>query len=206
MDLFPFFIIAPKSYIHCSLDGEEEVLPLEKSAEPSPNSQTDVPACKAGNRLCSSLEVDDSPPTFMPCDICCNEPGFCRDCCCVLCCKTISSVNGDYSYFRCKALVDGYICGHVAHINCSLRAYLAGTVGGSIGLDVEYYCRRCDSRSDLLSHVQKLIKTCELSDSRDQIEEMLEVGTCILRDSKRETAKQLLHYISKIMEKVYLIE
>lgn len=205
LDFFHYSSLFLNHIFDPSLDGEDEVLPLEEPEEPSPNSHIEVPACKAGNRSCISLEVDDSPPKFMPCDICCNEPAFCRDCCCVLCCKTVSSANGDYSYFRCKALVDGYICGHVTHINCGLRAYLAGTVGGSIGLDVEYYCRRCDSRSDLLSHVQKLIKTCELAGSRDQIKEMLEVATCILRDSKRESAKQLLHYISKAMEKVYLI-
>lgn len=176
---------------------------MEEFAEPSnSDSQIGVPACKAGNRTCSSLEAGNSPSRFLPCDICCNEPGFCRDCCCILCCKTINSTHGGYSYIRCEALVGAYTCGHVAHINCGLRACLAGTVGGSIGLDAEYYCRRCDSRSDLVPHVQKLVKTCQIIGSRNEIEEILEVSICILRGSQTESAKQLLHYISLAMEKV----
>lgn len=34
------------------------------------------------------------------------------------------------------------ICGHVAHfLEFALRSYMAGTVGRSVGLDAEYYCR-----------------------------------------------------------------
>lgn len=62
------------------------------------------------------------------------------ECCCILCCKTINTAIGGYSYITCKATVlDGNICGHIAHIDCALRAYVAGSVGGSIGLDAEYF-------------------------------------------------------------------
>ncbi|XP_015087112.1 uncharacterized protein LOC107030301 [Solanum pennellii] len=40
-----------------------------------------------------------------------------------------------YNYVRCEGTIDGYICGHVSHLDCSLRAYMAGKVGGSINLD-----------------------------------------------------------------------
>ncbi|KAK4388591.1 hypothetical protein Sango_2465700 [Sesamum angolense] len=76
----------------------------------------------------------------------------------------------DYGYIRCEANIEGYACGHSCHIDCALRAYMAGTVGGSIGLDAEYYCRRCDSRTNLVSHVTKLLESRESIVSRDDIE------------------------------------
>lgn len=155
--------------------------------------------------MCSSLSEapDPSPLEAMFCDICCSEPRFCRDCCCILCCKTINTAVGGYSYIRCKATVlDGYICGHIAHIECALRAYVAGTVGGSIGLDAEYFCRRCDSRTDLISLVMNLLQICETVESRDEIEKMLNLAICMLRGSRKMTAKQLLRHIESAMAKV----
>ena len=155
-----------------------------------------------GNKTCTSLGSVGSASRVMLWDMCCSEPGFCRDCCCIRCCKTVSSSYGGYSYIRCQALLNGYACGHVTHLNCGPRAYMAGIVGGTIGLDAEYYCRRCDSRLDLVSHVRKLLKTCESIDSRDDIEMILSVGISILRDSRRASAKQLLDQISLAMSKV----
>ncbi|GKV42452.1 hypothetical protein SLEP1_g49855 [Rubroshorea leprosula] len=140
---------------------------------------SDGVACKAGNKKCTSLLVKAENGTLapLPCDICCSEPRFCRDCCCILCSRTISLNHGGYSYFKCEAVVnDGFMCGHVAHVNCALRSYLAGTIGGSIGLDAEYYCRRCDSRTDLVSHVTTLLQTCQSIDSQDEIDRILSVG------------------------------
>uniref|UniRef100_A0A3Q7I459 Oberon-like PHD finger domain-containing protein n=1 Tax=Solanum lycopersicum TaxID=4081 RepID=A0A3Q7I459_SOLLC len=115
-----------------------------------------VITCKAGNRICSSLTTANS---FLSrsCDIYCSDPSFCRDCCCILCCKTISSDYDVNNYIRCESIVDGYICGHVSHLDCVLRAYMAGTVGGSINLDAQYLCRYCYSRMDLVPHVLKLL-------------------------------------------------
>ncbi|OIS98491.1 protein oberon 2 [Nicotiana attenuata] len=169
-----------------------------------PDSHFGSSSCKAGNSVCASLVAENPSPETMICDLCCSEPGFCRDCCCILCCKTISSAYGGYSYIRCEATgVDGYICGHIAHIDCALRAYMAGTVGGSIGLDAEYFCRRCDSRTDLVSHVMKLLNICGSIDSRDDIEKILSVGICILRGSRKTNAKQLLHRIKSAMAKLH---
>lgn len=162
-------------------------------------------SCKAGNSMCASLvEAGNPSPEAMICDICCSEPGFCRDCCCILCCRTISSAYGGYSYIRCEEKGgDGFICGHIAHIDCALRAYMAGTVGGSIGLDAEYFCRRCDSRTELVSHVMKLLNICGSIDSRDDIEKILNVGFCILRGSRKSNAKQLLCHIKSAMAKLH---
>ncbi|KVI01526.1 hypothetical protein Ccrd_020202 [Cynara cardunculus var. scolymus] len=129
------------------------------------NLNLDAAGCKAGNIMCSSL-VEASDPShleIMDCDICCIEPLFCRDCCCILCSVRIDSADGDNkSFIRCEARVkDGFICGHICHIECALRSYMAGTVGGIIGLDAEYYCRRCDARTDLIPHVKILLQSCE---------------------------------------------
>ncbi|KAM7256786.1 hypothetical protein ACFE04_012527 [Oxalis oulophora] len=159
---------------------------------------TDGVRCKAGNKACNSLMIrtENHSLQTMACDICCSEPGFCQDCSCILCCKTVNTDYGGYSYIRCEAAFQGnHICGHVAHLNCALQAYMAGTVGGNIGLDAEYYCRRCDSRKDLISHVLKLLQVCKFIDSREDIEKILNVGVCILRGSKKTSAKRLLSRI-----------
>ncbi|KAL3642011.1 hypothetical protein CASFOL_012826 [Castilleja foliolosa] len=160
--------------------------------------------CKAGNKSCSSLAVqqDDSFSKLMPCDICCNEPGFCRDCCCILCCRVIDKLSNGYIFIRCEANVEGSICGHSCHIDCALRAYMAGTVGGSIGLDAEYYCRRCDSITDLVLYVEKLVENRESVASEDEFEKILRVGVCVLRGSKKTSAVELLRRIELTRSKL----
>ncbi|KAJ4969017.1 hypothetical protein NE237_015718 [Protea cynaroides] len=181
------------------------VLPMEEMAEHFEfESQPGSTNCKARNKMCKlQLVAGSCSLSAMDCNICCSEPGFCRDCCCILCCKTIDWTYGGYSCIRCEAKVDeNYICGHVAHIDCALRSYMAGTVGGSIGLDVEYYCRRCDKRTDLISHVTRLIKTCESLSAREEIEKILSLGLCILRSSQRTSAKKLLKHMELAMTKL----
>nr|GMD83660.1 protein OBERON 1-like isoform X1 [Ipomoea batatas] len=161
--------------------------------------------CKAGNNMCSSLSgvSDPPPPEAMFCDICCSEPGFCRSCCCILCSKITSSEFGSYSYIRCKAiLLDGCICGHIAHIDCALQAHMVGTVGRSYDLDAVYFCRRCDSMTDLVSHVMELLQICESIDSRDEIEKILNSAISILHGSSNMKARQLLHHIESVMAKL----
>ncbi|KAK9083822.1 hypothetical protein Scep_030293 [Stephania cephalantha] len=157
--------------------------------------------CKARNKMCSLHQEEPSsslPP--IECQICCLEPGFCRNCCCILCSKTIDWANGGYSFVRCEAkLGESHICGHAAHVDCALRSYMAGTVGGNIGLDAEYYCRRCDQKTDLVSHVTKAMKICESLDSQGDIKKILEMGFCILRGSH---AKWLLSRIELALRKV----
>ncbi|KAF6139992.1 hypothetical protein GIB67_020383 [Kingdonia uniflora] len=163
-------------------------------------------ACKAGNTMCTSLHESTNIYSLraMDCDICCSEDGFCCDCCCILCAKTISLAHGGYSFIKCEAKVnESYICGHMAHINCAFRSYMAGTVGGSISLDMQYFCRRCDHRTDLTSHVTKLIKTCKTLDSRDDIETILKVGYCILHGSQQEFAKRLMNSVKLALKKVH---
>lgn len=150
--------------------------------------------------------MENSPLGAMVCDLCCNEPRFCRDCCCILCCKTVDYSHGGYSYIRCEEIVEeGGICAHIAHLNCALRSYMAGKVGGSIGLDAEYYCRRCDAKTDLVPHVTRLLQTCKSIDSRRDIEKILKVGISILRGSERTGAKRLFNRIELAIRKVNMI-
>ncbi|XP_055832860.1 uncharacterized protein LOC129901637 [Solanum dulcamara] len=183
---------------------KEKTTSSGKKMEPLPSdSPLGAITCKAGNRVCSSLAAENPFPETMFCDVCCSEPGFCRDCCCILCCKPISSDYEGYSYIRCEAPVgDGYICGHVSHLDCALRAYMAGTVGGCISLDAEYFCRYCDSRTDLVSHASKLLNICTYVASRADIEKILNVGICILRGSQKRNGKELLHRIESIKAKL----
>lgn len=181
-------------------------VPHEETVEhASTDSNSGTLGCRAQNNMCSSLNPDPGKSNMarMPCDICCSTPGFCRDCSCILCWKTVDSANEGFSFIKCESLVgEGSICGHVAHMECALRAYMAGTVGGSIGLDAEYYCRRCDSRSELLPHVQRMMGTCRSVNSRDELEKILNLGVCILRGSQKDTAKSLLGHIESALTKV----
>ncbi|KAF3433492.1 hypothetical protein FNV43_RR24594 [Rhamnella rubrinervis] len=83
-----------------------------------------------------------------------SEPRFCRDCCCILCCKTINSTFGGYHYIKCEAVVgEGYL-------------------------------------------------TCEATDSRDEIEKILNIGICLLRGSQKVSAKELHNRIEFVIAKV----
>ncbi|CAI8604672.1 unnamed protein product [Vicia faba] len=143
-----------------------------------PESDSGTGGCKAGNKTCSSLILDKEKEnsTVAPCDICCVEPKFCRD----------------------------NICGHVCHLECALRVYSAGTVGGTIGLDVEYFCWRCDGRTELISHATKLLQTCEAIDKDDVDikEKILKLGICLLRGSEKNAAKELMSRITLAISKL----
>ncbi|XP_047269497.1 protein OBERON 2 [Capsicum annuum] len=183
---------------------KEKVTSSGMKVEPLPSdSPVGTITCKAGNRMCSSLTAENPFLETVFCDICCIEPDFCRDCSCILCRKSISLDYDGYSYIRCETtVIDGYLCGHIAHLNCALRCYLAGTVGGSIGLDAEFMCRYCDAKTDLVPHVAKLLNICTSVASRADMEKILNVGFCILRGSQKRSANQLLHRIESIKAKL----
>ncbi|TMW83303.1 hypothetical protein EJD97_002190 [Solanum chilense] len=109
-----------------------------------------------------------------------------------------SSDYDGYSYVRCEVTIDGYICGHISHLDCSLQDYMAGKVGGNINLNAQYLCRYCDSRMDLVPHGLKLINTCTSISSRADTEKILNVGICILLGSQKRSGKELLHDIESI--------
>uniref|UniRef100_A0A0D9VYY4 Uncharacterized protein n=1 Tax=Leersia perrieri TaxID=77586 RepID=A0A0D9VYY4_9ORYZ len=170
-----------------------------------PNGSADpVGPCRARNNLCK-LERDgftESSPA-QDCVICCKMPGFCRECCCVFCRKVVDYSFGGYSYIKCEAVLEeNYICGHIGHLDCALRTFMAGTVGGSIALDVQYCCRRCDNKTNLMMHVEKLLDTCQSLQSRDEIEPILNTGLCLLRGSRQIRAKKMEKYMGSAMAKL----
>ncbi|XP_028773520.1 protein OBERON 1 isoform X2 [Neltuma alba] len=178
---------------------------IEAEEDSHSDCQSDIAVCQARNKNCDSLTSAVEKAKYLPdlpCDIFCNKPGFCHDCCCILCCKTVDSTYGGYSYIKCQVKVGDYICGHIAHVYCAIRCYMAGTVGGSVGLDVEYLCRHCDARTDLISHATELLEKCKTIDSRDDIEKILNLGASILRGSQRMIAKELLNRIDLAISKL----
>ncbi|KAF8016785.1 hypothetical protein BT93_H2104 [Corymbia citriodora subsp. variegata] len=161
--------------------------------------------CKAQNRMCSSLLEQAEKPASpsWPCDHCCSEPKFCRDCCCILCGKTISPASGLCDYIKCEALIDGnHICGHIAHLDCALQAYMAGMVGGVIGLDAEYYCRRCDGKTGLVPHATRLLQASKSIDSPNEREKILKLAFSLLRGSQKTSAKTVLQLIKSALTKL----
>ncbi|KAL9688061.1 hypothetical protein QQ045_032474 [Rhodiola kirilowii] len=183
--------------------------PLDSSSSESSSdmedgsgSESQLTKCPAGKIFCKGLLLEAQSPT-MPCDICCTASNFCRHCSCILCKRNVRSALGGYSYFRCEAVVnETYTCGHVAHLDCALRCYMAGTVGGVFDLDAAYYCRLCDARSDLVPHARKLVEICKSIDSGSDMENILKLGICILRGSEREAAQEILHLIEKAFYKL----
>ncbi|KAL6636907.1 hypothetical protein ACP70R_024479 [Stipagrostis hirtigluma subsp. patula] len=161
--------------------------------------------CKARNKLCN-LEREGfiESSKAQACNICCKEPGFCRECCCILCHRSIDYSFGGYSYIKCEAVVkENYICGHVAHLECALRCYMAGTVGGKvIDIDVQYLCRLCDNKTNLMMHVEELMETCQSLKSRNEIEPILNLGLCLLRNSRQTRAKSLENYMATALAKL----
>jgi hypothetical protein len=80
-------------------------------------------------------------------DVCCAETDFCRECCCILCYKTFDSNHGDYSYIMCKVKHGDNICGHNSHLKCTLRSYMANTVGETIAMDGKYMSQHSDENT-----------------------------------------------------------
>ncbi|KAK9073873.1 hypothetical protein SSX86_006467 [Deinandra increscens subsp. villosa] len=183
---------------NCSLDITDIFLNCTPKFDPA--------GCKAGNINCSSLLETNDPDrsNIMACDICCIEPFFCHDCCCILCSRSVNSANGgDHTFIKCEAVVkDEFICGHICHIECGLRSYMAGTVGGTIGLDAEYYCRRCDSTTDLIPHVKNLLRSCETISKGEKMLKILNICVIILRGSTKTSAKSLLHHVQSAVAKL----
>jgi len=149
------------------------------------------------------IAQDEEACDSMPCDICCSEPLFCRACCCMLCGETVCADYGGYSYVKCQVNAGNGICGHVTHVECALRCSLAGKVEESVVLDAEYHCRRCDGRTDMISHVNNLLQTCKSTDLHDQIVQILNLGSCLLRGSEKPAAKELLRRVELTISKVF---
>ena len=69
-------------------------------------------------------------------------------------------------------------------------------------MDVQYYCRRCDNRTNLMMHVHKLLETCLSLRSKEEIKPILHLGINILSGSRQPQAKNLENYMGLVMSKV----
>ncbi|XP_078159971.1 CDPK adapter, putative (DUF1423) isoform X3 [Carex rostrata] len=191
--------------------GIKPIAEPEPEPEPEPRPESPIPEglCKARNKTCNlrkeqqeQSEIKSESEPFS-CDICCSEPGFCRECCCILCSKTVDWKQSSHTFIRCLATVNGScICGHGAHIKCALQCFMAGTVGGSIGLDAEYYCRRCDNKMDLVPHVAGFFRDCQSAGSRKEAESVLNLGLCALSGTKRAAGRKLHGHINSALSKI----
>ncbi|KAL4200264.1 hypothetical protein AMTRI_Chr03g148840 [Amborella trichopoda] len=184
-------------------NGSSEILGKTEATENTEGGFTGAATlCKAGNRECSSQLAGSYFMKAMDCNICCREVGICRDCSCVLCGKSIERGLGGHSFIRCEAVVrKEFVCGHVAHLECAVLCQMAGTVRNA-GLDVEYYCRRCDNKRELFSHVSGLLQYSESLDSRDEIEKNLKLGVRILCGSRKFCARSWLKSIELVLHKL----
>ncbi|XP_040246811.1 uncharacterized protein [Aegilops tauschii subsp. strangulata] len=130
-------------------------------------------------------------------------PNFYHDSCCIICGRTVDYSFRGYNYIKCKVVVgENNICGHVGHLDCAFQHLLAGTVGGGTPMDVQYYCRRCDSKTNLMMHVYKLLETCLSLRSKEEIKPILDLGLNILSGSRQPQAKNLENYMGLVMSKI----
>ena len=130
-------------------------------------------------------------------------PNFYPESCCIICGRTVDYSFRGYNYIKCEAVVgENIICGHVGHLDCAFQHLLAGTVGGGTPMDVQYYCRRCDNRTNLMMHVHKLLETCLSLRSKEEIKPILPLRINILSGSRPPQAKNLENYMGLVMSKV----
>eukprot|EP00252_Welwitschia_mirabilis_P001259 TRINITY_DN11153_c0_g1_i1.p1 TRINITY_DN11153_c0_g1~~TRINITY_DN11153_c0_g1_i1.p1 ORF type:complete len:386 (-),score=70.43 TRINITY_DN11153_c0_g1_i1:23-1075(-) len=164
--------------------------------------------CPAGN-VCCTLTTGKrrswGNTEAIQCLICCTEPGFCGECCCILCGKATNQSQENWNYIKCEQKVEGeLICGHVAHMECALDCNTAGVLTDQ-GLDVEYYCRRCDLKTDLMMHVDQLLNQSHiLKDSAGAIKNM-ELALRFLNGTERKGGQKLKTLLELSLNKVILL-
>ena len=189
-----------------------------KRDKPSPtfgeeNEQKSKRQCQAGNPHCLLTKAKDTGSESLgtlACHICCSEPGFCRECKCVLCCKFFAPDADDFSIIRClNSPTSGLgICGHAAHLECALDSQLAGVIK-KIGLDMEYMCRRCDRKTDLKETVSRLVSEfMNKTATESKVENSLQLLLRVVQDPEDEARNAgklqttLLAALKKVMHHI----
>ncbi|KAH7425037.1 hypothetical protein KP509_11G037200 [Ceratopteris richardii] len=162
--------------------------------------------CKAQNPNCG-LETGESMALgvmgVMPCNVCCSEPQFCRECLCILCGKTMKCGHNSFTSVRCFArLSGGEFCAHGAHLTCALDCKMAGVIK-ALGLDMEYICRRCDQRTDLREHVIRLLESLRYVHCRYSAETNLTTAFQIMQGTEADGARQLLQLVESALQMVH---
>lgn len=146
--------------------------------------------CRAGNPHCTLTKgknnVSESAESLV-CHICCLEPDFCRECKCILCCKSFPPNIDDVVVVRClNHPVPGQgLCGHAAHLECALNSQLAGVIKKN-GLDLEYICRRCDRKTDLKGTVVQMVEAVGQNAPQSTVENVLQLALRTVQDPEDE--------------------
>lgn len=175
---------------------------LKRARESEVSGNISERRCKAGNLKCGIETGKTRSLKAMNCDICCIEFGFCRECSCILCGKATDQSVGDYCSIRCEGqLNDEFVCGHVAHLECALLCHMAG-VEQSIGLDVEYYCRRCDKRTNLMMHVSSILHASESLKVRADVEKNLGLALRVIQGTRQIAGRSLQNIIELSLKKL----
>lgn len=168
--------------------------------------------CRAGNPHCyletGKSGVSGAAETLV-CHICCSEPGFCRECKCILCCKAFTPDTDDNDIIRClnRPITGAGICNHAAHLECAVNSQLAGVIKKN-GLDVEYMCRRCDRKTDLRESVSRLIESMGRITSQSKVERNLRLALRIMQDPQDGAnlpSRTLSVLIEKVLKKVSVL-
>ena len=178
-----------------SMDGEEDEHKAKKQ-------------CQANNPHCLLTKAKGSEVDALGrlvCQICCSEPNFCRECKCILCCKFFAPDADDFSIIRClNSPTSGQgICAHAAHLKCALDSQLAG-VSKKIGLDMEYICRRCDRKTDLIETVSRLVDFMSKTATKSKVESSLQLVSRIVQDPEDEadTSEKIQATLIGVLKKV----
>lgn len=173
------------------------------------NCQRPKKRCRAGNPHCyleTGKSSDSGAAETLICHICCSEPGFCRECKCILCCKAFTVDTDDIDVIRClnRPITGAGVCNHAAHLECAVNSQLAGVIKKN-GLDVEYMCRRCDRKTDLRECVSRLIESMGRITSQSKVERNLRLALRIMQDSQDGAnlpSRTLSVLIEKVLKKV----
>ncbi|KAJ7552557.1 hypothetical protein O6H91_06G060300 [Diphasiastrum complanatum] len=144
--------------------------------------------CRAENTNCgleTGKSVFQGPLKCLRCELCCEEPGFCRECTCLLCCKALKPSLEENFTIRClHRISQAGICGHAAHLHCALDSQMAGVVKLR-GIDMEYLCRRCDKKTDLKDVISHLIEGMTKVTVKPCAEKMLKLALRTIQGSQR---------------------
>ncbi|KAG8044316.1 hypothetical protein GUJ93_ZPchr0139g33510 [Zizania palustris] len=84
----------------------------------------------------------------------------------------------------------------------SAESAAAFSAAGLLTIPLEYLCRLCDNKTNLMMHVEELLETCKSLQSRDEIEPILITGSYLLRGSGQMKARSLAKYVRSAMAKL----
>lgn len=192
------------AFIHFVAETERgfvEERAVEETAREGPVSSKNSP-CKLGNGKCGYLI--NKPTKTKQCGICCAEFAFCGGCSCILCAKATDQSLENFRSLKCEGKLDnGQFCGHNAHLDCALLCHTVG-VERKNGLDIEYYCRRCDTKTDLVQHMIGWICQCRCLKESKETDKNIRLMLQFIQGTQRIGGKQVQNCLESALVKVIM--